>query len=167
VDWRTVDTTNCSVARTLAVVGEKWSLLVLRDALNGVRRFDDFRRHLGVSEAVLSDRLRTLTGAGILARRAYREPGARGRTEYVVTAAGWELQPVVVGLLQWGDRHLGDERGAMVAVRHRGCGAPVEAVVRCTAEDVVVSPRATELVPGPGLRLLDGDGHSDSVRTTA
>jgi DNA-binding HxlR family transcriptional regulator len=161
MQWQTVDTGNCSVARTLAVVGEKWSLLVLRETYNGLRRFDEVRRHLGVSDAVLSDRLRTLVGAGILERRTYREPGQRSRTEYAVTDAGWELQPVVVGLLQWGDRHLGDAGGPMVQVRHRGCGAPVEAVVRCTEHGEALRPRETELAPGPGLRLLPPEHPSD------
>ena len=157
MQWQAVDTGNCSVARTLAVVGEKWSLLLLREAYNGVRRFEELRRHLGISEAVLADRLRTLVAAGILDRRMYQEPGQRTRTEYLVTRAGWELQPVIIGLLQWGDRHLGDDEGPMVQVRHRGCGAPVEAVVRCTRDGHALTPRETELAPGPGIRLLAAD----------
>jgi DNA-binding HxlR family transcriptional regulator len=156
MQWQRVDTDNCSVARTLSVIGEKWSLLVLRDTYNGLRRFDELRRHLRVSEAVLTDRLRTLVAVGILDRRSYQEPGQRSRVEYVVTDAGWELQPVIVGLLQWGDRHLADAAGPLVRVRHRGCGAPVEAVIRCTAESKTLTPRETELAPGPGLRLLPG-----------
>jgi DNA-binding HxlR family transcriptional regulator len=152
--WPTVDTATCSVARTLGVVGEKWSLLVLRDAYNGLRRYDELRRHLGVSDAVLSARLRTLVAAGILDRRDYREPGRRARQEYLVTDAGWELQPVIVGLLQWGDRHLPTTAGPLVEVRHRGCGAAVEAVVRCTGDGRELSPRETELVAGTGMRIL-------------
>jgi DNA-binding HxlR family transcriptional regulator len=154
MDWKSISTANCSVQRALDVVGEKWSLLVLRDAFHGVRRFDELRRHVGVSEAVLADRLRTLVAAGILAPRSYREPGRRTRYEYVVTARGWELQPVVVGLLQWGDRYLADEDGPPVLVRHRGCGAPAEAVLRCSADGQVLSPRQTETVAGPGARPL-------------
>jgi DNA-binding HxlR family transcriptional regulator len=154
MQWHDVDTSNCSVQRTLAVVGEKWSLLLLRDAYNGLCRFSDLRRHLGVSEAVLTARLETLVRAGILATRSYREPGRRTRTEYVVTEAGWELQPVVIGLLQWGDRHLGDDAGPMVRVQHRACGHPVEAVIRCSEDHQALTPRETELVAGPGLRPL-------------
>ncbi len=153
MDWRDVETGNCSVARTLAVVGEKWSLLVLRDAFNGLRRYDDLRRHLGISDAVLADRLRTLVAAGVLERRTYQEPGSRSRVEYLVTPAGWDLQPVVVGLLQWGDRHLGDSDGPMIGVRHRGCGGAVEAVVRCSEDGAVLTPAETQVVAGPGLRL--------------
>jgi len=151
VEWQTVSTANCSVQRTLDVVGEKWSLLVLRDTFNGVRRFEDLRRHVGVSEPVLADRLRTLVAAGILATSPYRETGRRERAEYVVTDRGWELQPVVVGLLQWGDRHLADDAGPPVEVRHRACGHRAEAVVRCTADGQVLAPCDTELVEGPGL----------------
>jgi DNA-binding HxlR family transcriptional regulator len=152
--WQSVDATTCSVGRTLAVVGEKWSLLVLRDAYNGLRRYDELHRHLGVSDAVLADRLRTLVAAGILERRGYRQPGRRAQAEYVVTDAGWELQPVVVGLLQWGDRHLPTDEGPLVEVRHRGCGGAVEAVVKCAQDGRVLTPRETELVPGRGMRLL-------------
>jgi DNA-binding HxlR family transcriptional regulator len=158
VDWREVETDNCSVARALAVVGEKWSLLVLRDAFNGLRRYDELRRHLGISDAVLADRLRTLVAAGVLERRSYQEPGRRSRVEYLVTAAGWDLQPVVVGLLQWGDRHLGDDAGPLVEVRHRGCGGAVEAVVRCAEDGQVLTPAETQLTPGPGLRLRPVEG---------
>jgi DNA-binding HxlR family transcriptional regulator len=162
MQWETVDTGNCSVGRTLGVVGEKWSLLVLRESYNGLRRFDELRRHLGISDAVLSDRLHTLVAAGILDRRSYREPGQRTRTEYGVTDAGWDLQPVIIGLLQWGDRHLGDADGPMVQVRHRGCGAPVAAVVQCTEHARALDPRETELTAGPGLRLLP-DGPPSGV----
>jgi DNA-binding HxlR family transcriptional regulator len=156
--WQDVDTGNCSVQRALSVVGEKWSLLVLRDAFNGLRRFDEFRRHLGVSEAVLADRLRTLADAGVLERRGYQESGQRTRVEYVVTERGWGLQPVVVGLLQWGDRYLADEDGPPVQVRHRDCGAPAEAVVRCTRCGHPITARDTEVSPGPGLRLRPASG---------
>lgn len=149
-----MDTANCSVQRTLDLVGEKWSLLILRDAFNGIRRFEDLRRHVGVSEPVLADRLRTLVAAGILTRRPYREPGRRARDEYVVTDRGWDLQPVVVGLLQWGDRYLADEAGPAVLVQHRGCGHPVEAVVRCTRDGQVLTPRETEALAGPGALPL-------------
>src|SRR3954451_14606177 len=115
--WGDVATGNCSIAATLAVVGEKWSLLLLRDAFNGLRRFEEFRRHLGVSEAVLAERLRTLVGAGGLTTRSYRDEGPRPRLEYVVTECGWDLQPVVVGLLQGGDRSRGDADGPPVVVR--------------------------------------------------
>lgn len=106
-----MDTENCPVRRALDVVGEKWSLLILRDAFNGVRRYDDFRRHLGLSEAVLADRLRKLVAAGILRVEPYREPGARTRSQYRLTPKGRDLWPVLLALKQWGDSHAGDPAG--------------------------------------------------------
>ncbi|NUO46485.1 MAG: helix-turn-helix transcriptional regulator, partial [Streptomyces sp.] len=103
MDWLAFSTENCSVQRALDLVGEKWTLLIVRDAANGVRRFDEFRQHIGLSEAVLSDRLRKLTEAGILATVPYREPGSRSRNEYRLTRKGWDLWPVLVALRQWGE----------------------------------------------------------------
>lgn len=150
MDWLSLDTQNCPVQRTLALVGEKWSLLIVREAINGVRRFDDFRDHLGVSEAVLSDRLRKLVAAGILMTQPYRSTGARTRHEYRLTDKGWELWPVVVALMQWGDKYTADPEGPFLDVRHADCGSPVRVVVECrddhaplTENDVVVQPGAT------------------------
>ena len=151
--WLDVDPGNCSIQRTLGLIGEKWTLLVLRDAANGVRRFDDFHRHVGLSEPVLSARLRTLVDAGILETRPYRDPGQRERREYRLSDKGWQLYPVLIGLMQWGDEHLADASGAPWIVRHKSCGHPVEAVVRCTYDHEVVGPRAAERSPGPGARL--------------
>lgn len=122
---------DCPVQLTLDVVGEKWTLLILRDATNGVRRFDQFRRHIGLSDAVLSDRLRKLTAAGILKTIPYREPGSRTRNEYRLTRKGWELWPVLLALKQWGEAHTGDSERPVVDLRHEECGAPVKVVVEC------------------------------------
>jgi DNA-binding HxlR family transcriptional regulator len=150
LDWREFDSELCSIQRTLALIGEKWTILIIRDAANGIRRFDDFRKHTGVSEAVLSDRLRNLVARGILETREYREPGQRRRHEYRLTARGWDLFPVLIALMQWGDAHLDGEQPWQV--RHRGCEAPVRAEVRCTSDGERLTPRDTEVVPGPGVR---------------
>jgi DNA-binding HxlR family transcriptional regulator len=96
----------CAIARTLAVVGERWTLLILRDAFLGATRFSEFRRSLGVAPDVLADRLATLVEHGVLTRATYREPGRRAREEYRLTDAGRELQIVLGALQQWGDTHL-------------------------------------------------------------
>lgn len=153
MDWLGLDPGNCSIQRTLALIGEKWTLLVIRDAANGVRRFDDFHRHVGLSERVLADRLRTLVDAGILQTRPYRVPGQRERIEYRMTARGWELYPVLIGLLQWGDRHLADPQGPAWSVSHADCGHPVEAVVRCSHDHAVLEPRDSVSQPGPAARM--------------
>lgn len=98
----------CHLARSIDLVGERWTLLILRAAMFGVRRFDDFQTELGCPRTVLSGRLKTLTDAGILAREPYQEPGKRTRFEYVLTERGRALQPTLIMLTQWGDVHLGD-----------------------------------------------------------
>ncbi|HEY8983915.1 MAG TPA: helix-turn-helix domain-containing protein [Streptomyces sp.] len=152
MEWVEVDTGLCPVQRTLDVVGEKWTFLILRDAVNGVRRFEEFRRHLGVSEAVLSGRLRKLVDAGILRTEAYREPGARGRFEYRLTRKGWDLWPVLVALRQWGEAHAGEEAGVVLDLRHRECGGEVRVVVECVEGHGEVGPREVSARPGPGAR---------------
>jgi DNA-binding HxlR family transcriptional regulator len=96
----------CSIARSLSVLGEKWTLLVVRDVRLGITRFSDIRERLGVAPDVLTDRLGKLVELGVLERRTYRADGARARDEYVLTAAGDELVPVLASLSEWGNRHL-------------------------------------------------------------
>lgn len=150
--WLDLSTDNCSIQRALGVVGEKWTLLIIRDAMNGVRRFDDFRRHVGLSDPVLSDRLRKLVAAGILETRPYRAEGKRSRLEYRLTERGLDLQPTLVALLQWGDRHLAGPEGPAFEVLHRECGAPLRAVVECTGEHVEVGPDGSMIRPLPAAR---------------
>jgi DNA-binding HxlR family transcriptional regulator len=152
MEWLETSTENCTVQRTLDVVGEKWSLLILRDAFNGVRRFDDFRRHMGLSDAVLSDRLRKLVAAGILRTAPYQERGSRTRHEYRLTRKGRDLWPVLVALRQWGETYVGDPEGPVLDIRHSDCGAPVRVVVECCAEHATLSPREVTVRPGPAAR---------------
>ncbi|MDH6220822.1 DNA-binding HxlR family transcriptional regulator [Streptomyces pseudovenezuelae] len=156
MEWLDVSTENCPVQRTLDLVGEKWTLLVLRDAAIGVHRFEEFRRHMGLSEAVLSDRLRKLTAAGILRTVPYQEPGHRARNEYRLTRKGWDLWPVLVALRQWGDTYDPDPEGPVLDMRHTDCGAPVRVVVECADEHVALTPRDVTARPGPGARPYRG-----------
>ncbi|MFJ4466857.1 winged helix-turn-helix transcriptional regulator [Streptomyces sp. NPDC089424] len=151
--WLETSTENCTVQRTLELVGEKWSLLVLRDAMNGVRRFDDFRRHMGLSEAVLADRLRKLVDAQILETRPYREPGSRTRYEYRLTPKGWDLWPAMIALKQWGDRYTADPEGPPLEVRHRDCGEAVEAVIVCPGGHGALTPWDACTRPGASARV--------------
>ncbi|MEV5355081.1 helix-turn-helix domain-containing protein [Streptomyces sp. NPDC093516] len=153
--WLETSTANCTVQRTLDLVGEKWSLLLLRDAMNGVRRFDDFRRHVGLSEAVLADRLRKLVAAGILETVAYREPGSRTRHEYRLTRKGWDLWPAMIALKQWGDQYTADPEGPPLAVHHAECGEDVRAVVVCGEGHGPLTPRQAGISPGPSARRAD------------
>jgi DNA-binding HxlR family transcriptional regulator len=145
---------NCSIRRTLDVVGEKWTLLVLREAFYGVRRFADFHRALGCARNLLSARLNTLVDEGILARKPYQDPGSRLRYEYRLTPKGLELFPALVALMQWGDRWNADPEGPAVEIQHRECGHPVHAELRCAAGHGPLDPRQTHAVPGPGAKPL-------------
>lgn len=155
VDWLSLDTQNCPVQRTLDVVGEKWSLLLVREAINGVRRFDDFRDHLGVSEAVLADRLRKLVAAEILMTQPYQPPGGRTRQEYLLTGKGWDLWPIIVSLMQWGDKHAADPAGPFLEVRHTDCGAPVRVVVECSHDHTALARRQVVVSPGAAARTRE------------
>ena len=115
----------CSIARALGVVGERWTLLILREAFLGATRFAEFRDRLGVAPDVLSDRLATLVEFGVMAREPYREPGARSRSAYRLTPAGQELRVVLAALQQWGDEHLPRPEGPSMLRRVRGTDCPV------------------------------------------
>jgi DNA-binding HxlR family transcriptional regulator len=144
----------CSIRRTLEVVGEKWTLLVLREAFYGVRRFQDFQSTVGCARNILSARLKTLVEEGLLVREPYREPGARPRAEYRLTEKGIELFPALVALMQWGDRWADGGAGPPVEVRHSGCGRRVGVELRCEKGHGPLSARETEAVPGAGARLV-------------
>jgi DNA-binding HxlR family transcriptional regulator len=130
----------CSIERALAVVGTRSALLILREAYYGTRRYDDFARRVGISEAVAALRLRELVNAGLLERRPYREPGQRTRDEYLLTPMGRDLLPAVLALMQWGDRYLAGPSGGPLVLAHDGCGSPVEVTVRCGAGHDVALP---------------------------
>ena len=139
---------NCSAARTLELVGERWTMLIVRDAFLGVRRFDDFQRSLGVARNVLNTRLQRLVEAGILERRRYQERPARH--EYRLTEMGRDLWPAVVALMQWGDRWLASETDAPMAIEHRGCGGGVSARRTCTTCGAELEVHDVRVIPGPG-----------------
>ncbi len=120
----------CPVASTLEVIGERWTLLVIRDIFLGIRRFEEIQRDLGVARNVLQDRLEGLVEQGIVTKRPYQDRPVR--CEYRLTEKGADLWPVLVALLQWGDRHaLAGERPMIVT--HRGCGGELDDRRRCTA----------------------------------
>ncbi|WP_166822293.1 winged helix-turn-helix transcriptional regulator [Brevibacterium limosum] len=153
MEWLEYDSAACSIRRSLDVIGQKWTLLILRDACNGVRRFDQLRDHLGVSDPVLAERLRTLVAAGLLEPASYSEPGRRARKEYRLTDKGRDLYPVLIALLQWGDKHCSEPDGPPVRVTHRDCGEPVEAKVMCAAGHELTAPSEGQTAPGPGAEV--------------
>jgi DNA-binding HxlR family transcriptional regulator len=115
----------CSIARSLQVLGERWTLLIIRDAHAGLTRFADFRDSLGVASDLLTNRLNTLVEAGVMERRPYQEPGARVRHSYHLSPAGEELMTVLASLQQWGDANRPHEAGPSMVRRSRSSGRPV------------------------------------------
>lgn len=144
--WDSVSEMNCSVARTLSVVGERWTMLILREAFIGRRRFDELQQGTGVARNILSARLRDLVANGILDRT--RTEGENRRVEYRLTKKGLDLYPVLIALMRWGDTWLCDESGPPMSLIHRGCGAKTSPEMVCShcgerlgAREVVAVPR--------------------------
>jgi DNA-binding HxlR family transcriptional regulator len=137
---------NCSIARALEIVGERWTLLIVRDAFLGLRRFDQFQESLGIARNVLTGRLNRLVEEGILERVRYSERPER--YEYRLTAKGRELNIALVGLRQWGDKYLSDQ--PPMILRRRADRKPVVAALVPRGADVL-SAEDVETVPGPGL----------------
>lgn len=149
MEWRELDLGNCSVAATLNLVGERWTLLILREVFAGLHRFDEIADHLGISRRLLTERLRQLADAGLLERQSYQEAGQRSRQEYHLTPRAHDLQWVLAALLQYGDTHLGDTAGAPVLLRHSGCGGHVHVELHCSCgHDVAGSEVEPTLGPG-------------------
>jgi DNA-binding HxlR family transcriptional regulator len=137
----------CSIARALEVIGDRWTILILRDGFKGIRRFEEIRRDLGIPRAVLAERLAKLVDAGVLARRRYQDHPPRD--EYRLTEMGRELSPVLVGLMQWGDRWL-SEKGPPTVLVHSPCGTEVDLSFHCATCDTDFGPTQISGRPGPG-----------------
>ena len=148
---------NCTIGRAMAVLGEKWSVVVLREVFLGIRRFDDMRARTGIPRQVLTNRLAHLVDQGVLRRVPYQEPGERVRDEYRLTPKGLDLYPVLVALRDWGDRYLCDPDGPPMLTVHRDCGALVHSELSC-ADGHRVAPRDVIPTPGPGIRLSSRAG---------
>jgi DNA-binding HxlR family transcriptional regulator len=148
--WDDLKTEACSVARTVSVIGDRWTILILRDAFLRVRRFEDFQARLGITRHVLADRLRKLVRLGVLRRVPYQHKPPR--YEYRLTPKGLDLQPVLLALVRWGDTHMGDERGRPVLLEHRDCGQVFDPVVVCSHCAGPVDAHNVHTRPGPGAR---------------
>ncbi|MCW5748446.1 MAG: helix-turn-helix transcriptional regulator [Alphaproteobacteria bacterium] len=151
--WRELDREACSVARTVAVIGDRWTLLVLRDCFLRVRRFEDFQARLGITRHVLADRLRKLVKQGVLRRVAYQQRPRRH--EYRLTAKGLDLYPVLMAIVHWGDVHLAGKRGRPLLHVHRSCGHAFDPLTVCSACGEPVDPRAVHVQAGPGAARAD------------
>jgi len=148
---------DCSVAQCLEVVGEWWSMLIVRDAFLGVTRFEEFQRRLGIARNILQQRLTTLVEAGVFERVVYCEHPPR--YDYRLTAKGRDLWPVLTAMRQWGDRYAAPQ-GPPIRIVHKGCGHTVDVVLVCESCGEPVGPRGVTAVPGPGRETATGTSRS-------
>jgi DNA-binding HxlR family transcriptional regulator len=139
----------CSIAKSLEVIGERWSLLIVREVMNGNRRFSEMQASLGVARNVLSARLQRLIAEGILERRAYQE--SPERFEYFLTEKGLDLWPALIALLGWGDRHSTGPDGPPKVIVHKVCGGRVSDRGICESCGKVLHARDARQIPGPGV----------------
>ena len=146
--YKTFDHMNCSLAQTLSVVGERWTLLILRDAFFGLKRFSQFERNLGIAKNILSARLTMLVEEGILERR---ESQKDGRTEYVLTDKGLDLQPMLLSMTHWGDKHRPNSDGQRLIFVERETGRPIQRMSVRDEDGQVLNPKDIKATPGPGL----------------
>ncbi|MEY2863936.1 MAG: hypothetical protein RLY58_1643 [Pseudomonadota bacterium] len=152
--WDDVGNLNCSVARTLSVMGDRWTMLVLRNAFMGIRRFDDFQRQLGVTRHVLADRLKRLVDEKIFNKVPYQP----NRFEYRLTEKGHALYPILLALTAWGDAWMDEGRGPPLYYHHKTCGQRMSPVMVCSAcGDPVVARDVTPMI-GPGFAAASGLG---------
>jgi len=152
--WSEVGEQTCSVARSLSVVGDRWTLMILRDCFLGTRRFADFQRHLGAARNLVADRLGKLVDHGVLARRQYQS--RPDRFEYVLTPKGRDLQNVMLALVAWGDRWMDeDDEGPPVENVHADCGRPMHLHGVCSecGEPLTIDNVRPRL--GPALAALE------------
>jgi DNA-binding HxlR family transcriptional regulator len=154
--WNRLDYSadNCSLLHALDIVGDKWAIPILREAFFGIRRFSDFQRSLGCARNLLSTRLSNLVAADLLEIQSYQVPGQRKRNEYRITEKGRDLLPVLIALLQWGDRWAADPAGPPVHLAHRNCNGRVYATITCEHGHLDLKARDIEISAGPGAIRL-------------
>jgi DNA-binding HxlR family transcriptional regulator len=150
MQWNAIGEQDCSMARTLAIIGDRWTLLILRECFLRVRRFDDFQERLGIGRPILTDRLRKLVDNFVLTKVAYQQNPTR--YEYRLTPKGLDLYPVVLSIVHWGDVHLSGRKGRPVVHEHVACGHVFDPVTSCSACAEALDPRDVRVLPGPGLR---------------
>jgi DNA-binding HxlR family transcriptional regulator len=147
--WNALAEEPCSLARALAVIGDRWTMLVLREAFLRTRRFDDFQARLGIARRVLAERLAHLVEEGVLTRTQYQERPPR--YEYRLTDKGLGLYPALLALVHWGDAHYAGAAGPPLLHRHKACGCDFRAVLSCSACGEPLDARAVVTHPGPGV----------------
>ncbi len=163
--WKDIDTMTCSIARTLSVVGDRWTMLIVRDVFLGVRKFESIQKDLRLTPHRLSDRLRKLVRDGILRRVAYEKRPPR--FEYRLTEKGIDLYPLIVAMVEWGDRWMAGRGGVPVELVHQPCGHSIRPEFICPDCQSKIDPREMTARPGPALkgRGLIGQQARPSRRT--
>jgi DNA-binding HxlR family transcriptional regulator len=149
--WTELDTQPCSIARSLSVVGDRWTMLILRSAFLRTRRFDDFQQQIGMTSHLLSNRLTKLVKLGVMEKKPYQERPVR--YEYKLTEQGRDLYPVLLVLVAWGDKWLDGDKGPPLEYVHHNCGHKFQAVTVCSECREPIDPRVVTPHAGPGLRV--------------
>jgi len=161
--WDEIGDQTCSVARALSVVGERWTLLILRDAFLGTRRFEQFQQHLGITRHRLSERLSKLVEHAVLVKVPYQDRPIR--YDYRLTRKGLALYPVLMSLGRWGDEWMEAGEGVPLSYVHHSCGKPTQAAITCSECGEALRPQEVETRVGPALQgiaaQLENEGHRD------
>lgn len=146
--WNELEDESCSLARTLGIIGDRWTLLVLRDCFLRIRKFEEFHSRLGVSRAILTERLDKLVENFILAKVPYQERPTR--YEYRLTPKGLAMYPIIMSIVHWGDVHMAGRKGRPVLHRHQTCGQLFDPVLVCSECREPIDPRTVDVLVGPG-----------------
>jgi DNA-binding HxlR family transcriptional regulator len=148
--WDALEEEPCSLARTIGVIGDRWTLLILRECFLRKRRFEQFQSALGVTRHLLAERLKKLVRNGVLRRVPYQETPKR--YEYILTQKGLDLHPILMALVHWGDTHMLDERGRPLLHEHKKCGKLFDPVMVCSECREPLFAKEVITRPGPGAR---------------
>ena len=153
--WEDLDKEPCSLARTLSVIGDRWTLIILRECFLGIRRFEEFEERLGISRHVLAGRLKKLVENGVLYKKPYQD--GQKREEYRLSEKGMDLYPIIINLVFWGNKYMTDEQGPPIIHVHKHCGMPMTPVTHCSACGEEVRARDVEVKAGAGWEARLGD----------
>lgn len=145
--WSELSCEPCSMARTISVIGDRWTLMILRDCFLRIRRFEDFERSLGITRHLLADRLRKLVKAGVLRKVAYSERPKRH--EYRLTEKGIDLYPIMMSIVHWGDAYMAGAKSRPLLHEHIACGHTFDPVMTCSHCEEEITAGAVRVPPGP------------------
>ena len=163
--WDNLEEEPCSLARTVGVIGDRWTLFILRECFLRTRRFEAFQSTLGITRHLLAARLKKLVQMGVLRRIPYQD--SPKRHEYILTQKGLDLYPILMALVHWGDTHMADERGRPVLHEHKKCGKLFDPVMVCSECREPLFAREVVTRPGPGAQRRAGERSNQRKRTVA